>query len=135
MRQASLQLVSLLLLGVLIPFWILGEYAHHAECFGHHHSFVDSQASVSTCCSCHAHSSPVRTQNSDHSDDSSVSNYHKCSICDFFDQLNVLSVAQTYDVSREMGVETLFPILTSCSRLAISPIARGPPVPCLLTLS
>lgn len=128
MRRAKSQFVSLLLLGVLVPFWILGESAHHAECFGHHHADSASQAEiVSTSCSCgaHSHGSSAPTQDSD---SESVSDYHKCNICDFFDQLNVHSHVQVQSVNCQWRSGTVDQFLMSCDPLAVSAIARGPPV-------
>ena len=116
--------MSLFLLGVIVPFWIGFEFTHHAEFFGHHSGEASAQAQASSCCCC----SPASTAPTQDTDDASVSDYHNCQICEFFDQLNVHSDAPIQGSQGELQSGTVDQLLIARTQRSISATARGPPV-------
>jgi len=114
------QSIVLLVLGVLLPFWTVGEFAHLDWC-GEQCSINSTDSS--SCKTCSQHSHPPSDSDSDQ-----VGQEHNCLICDFFDQLNV----DTPVVSDLSFVESQIAIfdfeVTTIVVHSLVPTARGPPI-------
>lgn len=138
------QLHISLLLGYLVLFWNLGPSLHRAEIFGlhchsccssgnsscchdhvregHWHSHGDGQGfhSHSRCCD-HEHS-PDPTQ-----DQQTVTSHHECSLCEFFDNFNVVFDSFDFEVAEAPSrINAALPLVAWLGE-PFSATARGPP--------
>lgn len=122
--QIRLTIFLLIYWGLLVN---LGPSLHTHSFFGLHDSCCAPAASVqdnqccSGCCSTPTQSTPVTSE---------ISSTHDCSLCDFFDYLNI-STAEYFQPASEQSLEPVF-ASRDCllSEAQISNRARGPPATC-----
>ena len=136
------QLHISLLLGYLVLFWNLGPSLHRADFLGiHFHSGCGS------CCHhadhhhsghwhghCHSHGSHSHSHFCDHEhhsdpseDSSSVSPYHDCAFCDFFENFNCVVDSVDFEIAEAPAEVAATLPLVAWSGEPFSATARGPP--------